>query len=74
MGCTIKVEPLPKKPVKQSTSHRHRRHPAHPHVSPTPTPTPGHNKPLQLQPTESPTPLIKIPPQAHLKLYQQPML
>ncbi len=59
-SCTIKVEPLPKKPVKQYNSVKH--HTAHPHRTPTPTPVPmPHKKELELEPTQTPTPIIGLP-------------
>jgi len=59
-GCTIKVEPLPKQSAKQqhhSTSHRN-------HPRPSPTPMPDIHRPMQLEPTDRPTPIIHIDPQA----------
>ena len=64
-GCTIRVEPLnEKKAAKHSskkkavTKHEQKR----PVVSPTPTPL--MNQPMQLEPLEKPTPMIKVPPSA----------
>ncbi len=65
MGCadyTIKIEPI-KKPAKHQVKHKSK-----PKRSPTPTPkpkaTPTPKQPLELEPTERPTPIIKIPPTA----------
>ncbi len=72
-GCTIKVEPLHKKPVKHSYSHHAKKRVSHPKVSPTPTPN-TYDRPLQLQPANSPTPIIKIPPTARLMTGEPIML
>lgn len=56
-GCTVTVEPLPKKPVRQHTAKRHKA--AHPKQTPTPTPSPYEKRPLDLEPTRRPTPMIK---------------
>jgi hypothetical protein len=61
-GCTIKVEPLEKKPVKVYKHKTVKRH-SHPSVTPTPAPHTDHG-PMLLEPTESPTPVIHIPPTA----------
>jgi hypothetical protein len=70
-GCTIKVEPLPKTPVKQYARHRRVHHnAAHPDVTPTPAPKREQHeisRPLQLEPTDHPTPVIKLPDTVMIK-------
>ncbi len=72
-GCTIKVEPLSKTPVKQ---HR-KSHSAHPRRTPHPTPTASPQfheiHPLHLEPTSTPVPLIQVPPTAWQKDHIHPM-
>jgi hypothetical protein len=72
-GCTIKIEPIPqKKPVK---THKHRSH-SRPHRTPTPTPEPSiaPRMPMQLEPTDRPTPIIVVPPNFARNMSTDPLI
>jgi hypothetical protein len=73
VGCTVTVAPLPKKPVpnkKKTVSH----HVHHPPPSPTPTATARPHRPMQLEPTDKPTPMINIEKVTRLNLSTDPMI
>ena len=74
-GCTVTVEPLPKKPVKRHSIKKHKRA-IHPHETPTPTPTasPKIKHPMDLEPTLKPTPMIKVDQVTRLNLSDEPMI
>jgi len=68
MGCggvTVRIDPLPKKQaVKHHTAAKHK--PKRPR--PTPTPAPRVIRPMQLEPTSKPTPVIKVDQVTRLNL------
>lgn len=75
VGCAeyrITVEPVPKtKPVTHYAAKK-KKH-ANPHQTPTPTPK-LQKQPLHLEPTDRPTPMIKVDKVTQLNLSTQPLL
>lgn len=73
MGCggvTVRIDPLPRKQAVKhhATTKRKAKHPR-----PTPTPGPRINKPMELEPTSKPTPMIKVDQVTRLNL-SEPLL
>lgn len=71
-GCTVTIEPLPKKqPVKKYAVKKRKHIP--PKQTPTPPPKPL-KQPMHLEPTDHPTPIIKVDKVTQLNLSTQPLL
>jgi len=75
MGCggvTVRIDPLPKKKAvaHHAATKRKSKHPR-------PTPTPAERRiihPMQLEPTSSPTPMIKVDQVTRLNISTDPLI